>query len=178
MRSLAFIFLFIGSMFLISCRQSKLPVIKNPEVLHQDCAKLFQQFPAIADSSCPTNLQRFRLLEEISAALKLQYFQSTNVESGSTNIINLIQIIPQNNWPASIDYLKPFVVYCGDFGVYIWIKTNSQPFTDNWVAKGYFVQCDSNFWKTWSTQKPVNYDSFALTDLSGIYQVTIPAEAE
>jgi hypothetical protein len=154
--------MFISSLFLISCSQNKLPTIKDPDSLKKDCSVLFQQFPLIIN----TNTQASSRFERIER----EWLEA-----------NMYRDIPANDWPVSIQNLKPFAVHRSDFGIYIWIKTNNDAEnpTENWFSKGYFALCKSNYSEDWnSTRRYNNFNPFAETSSSGIYEVTIPIQVE
>jgi hypothetical protein len=149
MRVSVFALILLCCLLLASCSRNKLPPIKDPETLHKDCATLFQQFPIIIDTN-----------------------QIAKHGDWYTNVI--VRDIPTNNWPLSIQNLKPFQVKRSRFGINIWIKTNKHPtltISGNWTAKGYFIPFSS-----FSIYGNVPF--FKQTDMPGIYEISMPAEAQ
>ncbi|HEX5398884.1 MAG TPA: hypothetical protein VFY06_07540 [Verrucomicrobiae bacterium] len=137
---------------LISCSRNNLPAINNAITLHKDCAGLFQQHPTIIG----TNL--------------------TLIAEGRLPM-EMVNAIPTNSWPLSVQNLKPFVVKRDNFGIYIWIRANKHPtetISGNWIAKGYFVSC-TNF-APFRIRSNVPW--FKETGLPEIYEVSMPAKAE
>jgi len=152
MRVPVFTLIFFSGLLLASCSRNKLPPIKDPETLRKDCAVLYVQFPIIIDTN-----------------------QIAKYGVGNTN--GIVRDIPTNNWPFSIQNLKPIQVKRSRFGIYIWIETNKHPtvtISGNWTAKGYFVSCSS--FSPYKIKNNVPF--FEETDLPGIYAISMPAVAD
>jgi len=160
MRSSAFILTLIGSLFLISCSQSKLPTVKDPEVLQQDCTRLFQQFPIIhADTN------------QLADPALDYFYESSYLDSTNVNAIDH-RNIPASDWPSSVQFLKPIAVHRSNFGIYIWIKINKNlaDSSEDWFAKGYFVSSNTN---NPSAYRLMN-SPFTEIGSSAVYEITEP----
>lgn len=124
--------LFIAGLFLLSlillgaiwCFRShdSLPPISNPEELRKDCLLLCEQFPL-------GELQTNKATISIAKIAPRSLGQIHDRE------------ISKENWPSSIQQLRPFRVTRDEYAVCIWLKTGTQLSAKDIMvaAKGYYV---------------------------------------
>lgn len=104
--------------------RSTLPNIKDAGKLRDDCVLLSQQFPLGELTTNVTNLLEAKVFR---ARLGQEHFRD----------------IPKENWPSSIQYLKPTRVTRDEYAVCIWIKVSRGiDRRNNWLEKGYYVHVD------------------------------------
>jgi len=137
------------SILLVSCSRSELPVIKDADLLHKECASLYEQFP-------------------ISDVATTNY----DPELG-------IKTIPEEKWSPSIKALNPHGVIRNKYGVVILIKSQRPRNLDDWIVKGYYVlikQAKDPFpGKITPFARKPSLFRYNATDYKDIYEIEQPA---
>jgi hypothetical protein len=147
MRSLRF--LICTFVLLVSCSRNELPVIGDADLLHKECADLYEQFPT--NDVASTNY---------------------NPELG-------MKAIPEEKWSPSIKALNPHGVIRNKYGVVILIKSQRPRNLDDWVVKGYYVlvkQAQDPFpGKITPLSRKPSLFRYNPTDYKDIYEIEQPA---